>query len=72
MGNKTLNITFAELKEGMKIAKDITHNGRVLLKKDTIINKEFVKKVQRLLLVGNVEVYEPNNSPKQLTQEEKN
>ena len=71
MGNKTLNITFAELKEGMKIAKDVSHNGRVLLKKGTIVNKDFVQRVQKLLLVGNLEIYAPDDSPKQLTQEEK-
>ena len=46
-GKKIISITFAELKKGMIIAKDVDRNGRVLLKKDTKINEQMIKKLQR-------------------------
>ena len=71
MGKKIISITFAELKKGMIIAKDVDCNGRVLLKKDTKINEEMIKKLQRLLLIGNVEVYDPESCFNDLSLEEK-
>ncbi|WP_294405128.1 HD-GYP domain-containing protein [uncultured Clostridium sp.] len=71
MGKKIISITFAELKKDMIIAKDVDRNGKVLLKKDTKINEQMIKKLQRLLLIGNVERYDPESLTKDLSLEEK-
>ena len=71
MGKKIITITFAELKKDMIIAKDVDRNGKVLLKKDMKINEQMIKKLQRLLLIGNVEVYDPESLIEDLSLEEK-
>ena len=71
MGEKIINISFSELEKDMIIAKDVNHNGKILLKKDTIINEQMIERLQRLLLIGNVEVYNPRNLKCDLTLEEK-
>ena len=71
MGEKVITVSFSELERDMIIAKDVNHNGKPLLKKDMIINEQMIKKLQRLLLVGKVEIYNPENLKKELTLEEK-
>lgn len=71
MGKKIITTTFSGLKKGMIIARDVNHNGKVLLKKDMIINEQMIKKLQKLLLVGDVDVYDSESSKGNLTLEEK-
>ena len=65
MGEKVITVSFSELERDMIIAKDVNHNGKPLLKKDMIINEQMIKKLQRLLLVGKVEIYNPENLKKE-------
>lgn len=71
MGKKIITTTFSGLKKGMIIAKDVNLNGKVLLKKDMIINEQMIKRLQKLLLVGNVDVYDSEGSEDNLTLEDK-
>ena len=71
MGEKVITISFSELEKDMITAKDVNHNGKALLKKDMIINEQMIKRLQRLLLVGNVEIYNPEILKEELTLEQK-
>lgn len=55
--NNTTTVKFNELEEGMIIAKDVEQNGRVLLKKDIPITKQMIKRMQGVLFLGIVEIY---------------
>lgn len=71
MGKKIITITFAELKKDMIIAKDVEQNGKILLKKDMKMTEQMIKKLQRLLFIGTVQVYDYDKQNSELTLEEK-
>lgn len=55
---KTVVVSFNKLEEGMILAKDVEQNGRILLKKDITINKQIIKRIKRLLFIGDVVIYD--------------
>lgn len=58
MEQKTKFVSFNKLEQGMIIAKDVEQNGRVLLKKDSYLTNKIIKKMQSILFLGNVEIYD--------------
>lgn len=56
--SNTRVVTFNQLEEGMILAKDVELNGRILLKKDIPINRQMIKRIQGLLFIGNVIIYD--------------
>lgn len=71
MKRKTRVISFNQLEEGMVVAKDVEQNGRTLLKKDMAINQQMIKQIQRLYIVGSVEVYDDKAEKKKINIETK-
>ena len=55
--NNTVIVKFNELEEGMIVAKDVEQGGRVLLKKDIPITQQMIKRIQGVLFLGTVEIY---------------
>jgi len=53
----TRRVNFNQLEEGMVVAKNVEQNGRILLKKDNLITKQMIEKLQSLYFVGAVDVY---------------
>jgi HD-GYP domain-containing protein (c-di-GMP phosphodiesterase class II) len=57
MEKNTRRVNFNQLEEGMIVAKNVEQNGRILLRKDNLITKQMIDKLQTLFFVGVVEVY---------------
>lgn len=55
---KTRIVDFQKLEEGMVLAKNVEENGKILLKKDIPITDQMVKKIQGMVLLGSIEIYE--------------
>jgi HD-GYP domain-containing protein (c-di-GMP phosphodiesterase class II) len=64
MGKSTRVISFNQLEEGMVIAKNVEQNGKIVLKKDISVNEQIINKMQRLYVIGNVEVYSEDGENK--------
>lgn len=71
---KTKFVSFNDLQKDMVVAKSVEQNGQLLLKKDLVITEAIITKLQRLLLIGNVEIYDlpENDKQKSEKKEEKN
>lgn len=67
MEEKTRIVNFNQLEAGMKVARDLEQNGRVLLKKDLAITEQMVKKMTKLYFVGKVEIYDKKIEEKQVS-----
>lgn len=63
-------VSFNQLEEGMVVAKDVEQNGRILFKKNLLINKQMINKIKNLLFIGNVEVYEKKVEKKQIKKDD--
>ena len=66
-GEKDNYYNFCRTKE----AKDVEQNGKILLKKDMKMTEQMIKKLQRLLFIGTVQVYDYDKQNSELTLEEK-
>lgn len=62
------SINFSELKDGMIVAKDVEQSGRVILKKGLKMTASMIEKLNRVYVIGAVDVYEKED---ERTQEEK-
>ncbi|MBE6062665.1 MAG: HD-GYP domain-containing protein [Clostridium butyricum] len=61
MGKMIKSINFSELKDGMVVAKDIEQSGNVILKKGLKMTESIIEKLNRVYVLGKVEVYEEEN-----------
>ena len=52
------SINFSELKDGMIVAKDVEQSGRVILKKGLKMTASMIEKLNRVYVIGAVDVYE--------------
>ena len=52
------SINFSELKDGMIVAKDVEQSGRVILKKGLKMTQSMIEKLNRVYVIGAVDVYE--------------
>ena len=68
MGKIIKNIKFSELKDGMIVAKDVEQSGRVILKKGLKMTQSMIEKLNRVYVIGAVDVYEKED---EITPEEK-
>lgn len=62
------SINFSELKDGMIVAKDVEQSGRVILKKGLKMTQSMIEKLNRVYVIGAVDVYEKED---EITPEEK-
>lgn len=67
MEEKTRIIRFNELEVGMKIAKTLEENNKILLNKDLTLTEEIIKKMQSLYFIGTVEIYNEEIEKKQVS-----
>ena len=71
MEEKTKVISFNTLEAGMILSKNLEQNGRILFKKDVPITEPIIKKMQKLYLIENIEIYDKNIEKKQVSIESK-
>ena len=67
MEEKIIVVKFNQLEAGMKVAKNVEQNGTILLKKDSLITEQMIKKMQMLFFIGSVEVYDRKIEEKQVS-----
>ena len=71
MEEKTKIISFSTLEAGMILSKNLEQNGRILFKKDIPMTEPIIKKMQKLYLIENVEIYDKDIEKKQVSIESK-
>jgi len=71
MEEKTKIININQLEVGMRLAKNIEQNGKVLLKKDTSITEQIINRIQKLYFVGSIEIYNRKIEEEQFSIESK-
>lgn len=59
MESRIITLKCSELREGMVIAKDVEKNGRILVKKNMKVTLSIIKKMQDVLLIESIQVYDP-------------
>ncbi|BCZ45341.1 HD family phosphohydrolase [Clostridium gelidum] len=71
MGERTKTINFNKIEPGMRIAKNLEQNGRVLLKQDVLITDQIITKLKKMYYIESVDVYDNETVEKQVSIEDK-
>lgn len=58
MEKKTRAVDFNQLEEGMVVAKNLEQNGNILLRKETQVTNQMIKKLKNILFLGTVDIYD--------------
>ncbi|MBE6062664.1 MAG: HD domain-containing protein [Clostridium butyricum] len=69
MVKNTVELNVEQLEIGMKISKDITKNGTVLVKSEVVINEELLERLKNILFLDKVQVYASEDIIQQSTKE---
>ena len=71
MGERIKTIRFNKIEPGMRIAKNLEQNGRILLKQDILITDQIITKLKKMYYIESLDVYDNETVEKQVSIEDK-